>query len=591
MIPPSPFCVTTTPNCFKLAFPYHPRLVELVKRIPSVKQNIRAAYIADEKAWKVSLQDKEYVRMMADWAVQTKICSRVQHKVTTREYNDYTIPDLPKLTVPHGLLLEPYEYQKEGIAYALQHKRCIFGDQPGLGKTLQAIGTVTIAKAYPCLVICPAALKINWQREFKKFAGKNAMILDDRNKASWHRFFETKCCNIFITNYESLKKFFVLKVKEDARFTMKSIEFDPRISLFKSVVIDESHKCKSTKTQQSKFVEGICKGKEYILELTGTPVVNNNTDLIQQLKIMGRLEDFGGYKYFVERFCDGPKQSSNVKELNWRLSSTCFFRREKAKVLTQLPDKSRQYIEVDISNRKEYDKAEADLIQYLRTYKNADDEKVAKALRGEVMVKMGILKAISARGKIKVFFCNRNRYIIRDASMWNDYISLLSYFHKDLHNAKYVCPKNLKAEHDRLLRKKNEIEARQRRERDRIKAIQKEKQLKEDIASFYNRMERFFGMEIKGDGITIRPLESVTQFYKEGKAMHHCVYANRYYRRSECLIMTAIAGEKHVETIEVNLKSFQIVQSRAVCNGTSEYHDRIIRLVEKNMSLIKKRIA
>ena len=105
MIPPSPFCVTTTPNCFKLAFPYHPRLVELVKRIPSVKQNIRAAYIADEKAWKVSLQDKEYVRMMADWAVQTRICSRVQHKVTTREYNDYTIPDLPKLTVPHGLLL------------------------------------------------------------------------------------------------------------------------------------------------------------------------------------------------------------------------------------------------------------------------------------------------------------------------------------------------------------------------------------------------------------------------------------------------------------------------------------------------------
>lgn len=403
MIQQAPFCVTTTPNCFKLAFPYHPRLVELVKRIPSVKQNIRAAYIADEKAWKVSLQDETYVKMMADWAVQTKICSRVQHKVTTREYNDYTIPELPKLTIPHGLLLEPYDYQKEGIAYALQHKRCIFGDQPGLGKTLQAIGTVTIAQAYPCLVICPAALKINWQREFKKFAGKNAMILDDRNKANWHRFFETKCCNIFITNYESLKKFFVLKVKEDARFTMKSIEFDPRISLFKSIIIDESHKCKSTKTQQSKFVEGICKGKEYVLELTGTPVVNNNTDLIQQLKIMGRLEDFGGYKYFVERFCDGPRQSSNVKELNWRLSSTCFFRREKAKVLTQLPDKSRQYIEVDISNRKEYDKAEADLIQYLRTYKNADDEKVARALRGEVMVKMGILKAISARGKIKVF--------------------------------------------------------------------------------------------------------------------------------------------------------------------------------------------
>lgn len=398
-----PFCITQTPNFYKLAFPYHPDLVSMVKRIPSVKKNPRAAYLSDERAWKVSLADKWYVDAMSNWAVSSRICSRVQRAVTSKEVADYTIPDMPKLTVPHGLLLEPYEYQKEGIAYALQHKRCIFGDQPGLGKTLQAIGTVTIAKAYPVLVICPAALKINWQREFKKFAGKQSLILDTRNKNTWQRFWETKCCDVYITNYESLKKFFVLDVKDDARFTMRSITFDPRISLFKSVIIDESHKCKSSKTQQSKFVEGICKGKEYILELTGTPVVNNNTDLIQQLKIMGRLEDFGGYRNFVEKYCDGPKQSSNVKELNWRLSNTCFFRREKAKVLTQLPDKTRQYIEVDIDNRKEYDKAEADLILYLREYKNASDEKIEKAMRGEVMVRMGILKSISARGKIKVF--------------------------------------------------------------------------------------------------------------------------------------------------------------------------------------------
>ena len=56
-----------------------------------------------------------------------------------------------------------------------------------------------------------------------------------------------------------------------------------------------------------------------------------------------------------------------------------------------------------ISNRLEYERAEADLIQYLRTYKNDDDDKIAKAMRGEVMVRMGILKSISARGKVKVF--------------------------------------------------------------------------------------------------------------------------------------------------------------------------------------------
>ena len=379
---PAPFVITKYPDGFKLRFMFHPRLNEVVHRIPSVAANPRKAYLYQEKAWWVEPQDAWYVEQQ-----QSKM--------------NMDIPPMPTLDVPHGLLLEPYEYQKEGIAYALRHKRCIFGDQPGLGKTLQAIGTVTIAKAYPCLVICPAALKINWQREFKKFAGKQALILDDRNKDSWQRYVELKCCDIFITNYESLKKFFVLGVKDDARFTLRSITFDPRINLFKSVVIDESHKCKSTKTQQSKFVEGICKGKEYILELTGTPVVNDNTDLIQQLKIMGRLEDFGGYKNYVERFCNGPKKASNLKELNWRLWSSCFFRREKAKVLTQLPDKTRQYIEMDITTRDEYRKAEADLINYLRVYKDKTDKEIEKSMRGEVMVRMGILKAISARGKIK----------------------------------------------------------------------------------------------------------------------------------------------------------------------------------------------
>jgi len=391
----APLLVTRTPNYYKIQFAYHPMLLECMKRIPSKE------WVHDEKYWKVSISDYDYVNKFSQWAIAKGYCSRLQYKEQKEEDKNYTIPEMPRLTVEHGLKLEPYDYQKQGIAYALQHKRCILGDQPGLGKTLQAIGTVTIAKSYPCLVVCPASLKINWQREFHKFAGKQALILDDRNKNTWQRFYETGCCDIFIVNYESLKKFFVRGIKDTARFTMKSIDFDPRIDLFKSVIYDESHKLKSSKTQQSKFCEGIAKGKDFVLELTGTPVVNDNTDLIQQLRIMERLEDFGGYTHFVEKYCSGPKKASNMKELNWRLWQTCFFRREKSKVLTQLPDKTRQYLTLDITTRSEYQKAEADLINYLRNFKNADDERIARAMRGEVMVKMGILKAISARGKIK----------------------------------------------------------------------------------------------------------------------------------------------------------------------------------------------
>lgn len=396
-----PLKIVLTPNCYKVSFDFHPMLARCVKRIPSAEWNM------DGKFWKVSTSDYNYLKIMADWAVKNRYCSGVKSYKEEQPVMDYSLPPMPKLKVEHGLKMSPYEYQSEGMAYALMAKRCFFGDEPGLGKTMQAIGAVFIAKAWPALVVCPSSLKVNWQREFMKFAGVQAVILDDKNRQTWQSFWSMKThsgepmCKVFITNYESLKKFFVLSIKESSRFTLKSIKFDSRIDLFRTIIVDESHKCKSSKTQQSKFVEGICKGKEYVFLLTGTPVVNNNTDLIQQLKVMDRLEDFGGYKYFMERYCNGLNKSSNPKELNWKLRKTCFFRRLKKDVLTQLPDKTRMYITVEITNMDEYRVAEHNLIEYLRKYKKADDEKIQKALRGQVMVQMSILKQVSAKGKIK----------------------------------------------------------------------------------------------------------------------------------------------------------------------------------------------
>lgn len=411
-----PIYITETPGTFRLSFEYNPALIDLVKRIPTRRwdQSEKVWIVSKEGLYPPGCDARWYVEAFAQWAVQRNYCSHVARRSETRDVV-YEIPPMREFVGDHYMLLNPYSYQLEGVRYALDNKRCIFGDQPGLGKTLQAICSVVKAhreamvygETFPVLVICPAALKVNWKREFKKFAGIEACILDDSNRASWEKFWELKrpdgeaLCPVFITNYESLKKFFVIKVKNTSRFTLASIEFDERVRLFKSVIIDESHKCKSSKTQQAKFVEGICKGKKWIFALTGTPVVNNNTDLIQQLRILGRLDVFGGYKQFVSRFCDGPKQSSNMKELHYRLWCCCFFRREKAKVLTQLPDKMRQYITCEITNRKEYQDAENNFLKYLRQYKHADDDKIARAMRGEVMVRMGILKEIAARGKVK----------------------------------------------------------------------------------------------------------------------------------------------------------------------------------------------
>lgn len=383
-----------------LQFKYHPLMIDVVKRIPGRKFDSKLNMWVIPKSFYPpgKYTQKAYVDIFANWAVKKGYEKSVQKGAqASRPDVHYTLPPMPELLSPHGLKIEPFPYQKQGIAYALQKKRCFFGDQPGLGKTLQAIGTSFIAKTWPVLVICPASLKINWQREWKKFTGKDAIILDDRNKNNWHRYYEMGCCDVFITNYESLKKFFV---EDFAGGVTRSIKLKPVASLFKCVIIDESHRCKSSKTQQSKICYKLCQGKEYRFLLTGTPSINGPGDLIQQLKIMNRLDDFGGYKSFEANFMQGPRQASNLEMLNWRLWNTGFFRREKAKVLDQLPDKMRQVVNVDITNRKEYQDAEHDLLSYLAAYENADDEKLRRAERGKVMVQMQKLRQIAARGKI-----------------------------------------------------------------------------------------------------------------------------------------------------------------------------------------------
>lgn len=385
---------------YYLQFKYHPMMVEVVKRIPGRNYDSKINMWVIPKSYfpPGKYTQNAYVQLFANWAIKAGYEKNVQKGTpATRSDVHYTLPPMPDLGVPHGLKIEPFPYQKQGIAYALQKKRCFFGDMPGLGKTLQAIGAAYIAKAYPVLVICPASLKINWQREWKKFTGKDAIILDDRNKNNWYRYHEMNCCDVFITNYESLKKFFV---EDFGGGVTRSIRLKPEAALIRCVILDESHRCKSGKTQQAKICYKLCQGKEYRFLLTGTPSINGPKDLIEQLKIMGRLDDFGGYKSFEQNFLQGPREASNLDMLNWRLWNTCFFRREKSKVLDELPDKMRQVIQMEITNRKEYLDAERDLLGYLSSYENADNEKLKRAERGKVMVQMQKLRQIAARGKI-----------------------------------------------------------------------------------------------------------------------------------------------------------------------------------------------
>ena len=315
----------------------------------------------------------------------------------------------------HNLRVEPYEYQREGICFGLENKRIIIGDEPGLGKTLQSIGIVDTANAYPCLVICPSSLKINWQREFEKFTNKSALVLDNNVCTTWGYLLSMGVHQVAIVNYESLRKYFVWDIKgcqpngklggTPRAFRLKDVVFCPQIQMFKSIIIDESHRVKDPSAQQTIFAKGLSVGKEYRILLSGTPVVNRPEDLIAQLSILDRIGEFGGRAKFMADYCTDPKDKKaepavSLSVLSKQLYDTCMIRREKAKVLPQLPDKTRIDLYVEISNDKEYNLAAADLAEYLREYTECTDSEIRRKMRMEALVRFMTLRSLATKGKI-----------------------------------------------------------------------------------------------------------------------------------------------------------------------------------------------
>lgn len=305
----------------------------------------------------------------------------------------------------HNLRVEPYEYQREGICFGLEHKRIIIGDEPGLGKTLQSIGIVDTANAYPCLVICPSSLKINWQREFEKFTDKSALVLDNNVRTTWGYLLSMGVHQVAIVNYESLRKFFVWDIRGGKQFRLKDVVFNPQIQAFKSIIIDESHRVKDPSAQQTIFTKGLSVGKDWCILLSGTPVVNRPEDLIAQLSIMNRLGEFGGRAKFMADYCTDPKDKTAepavpLSELSRQLYDTCMIRREKAKVLPQLPDKTRVDLYIEISNDKEYNLAAEDLAAYLQEYTECTDWEIRRKMRMEALVKFMTLRSLATKGKI-----------------------------------------------------------------------------------------------------------------------------------------------------------------------------------------------
>ena len=177
--------------------------------------------------------------------------------------------------------------------------------------------------------------------------------------------------------------------------------------------------------------------------------------------------------------------------------------------------------------------------------------------------------------------CIKHNYLVKDASMWLDNMTLLEYFQKDLYSPKYICPADLHHSHKLLINKKAKIDARI----ERSKLLEK---FKQQQVLYSKAKKKFFGLSfVKGD-LEIKPLVNVTEFFDEGKLFSHCIYSNGYFQKKNSLVLSARLNSIPIETVEISLRPIEILQARGRFNKPTKHHDLIMNLVNENLPLIAK---
>ena len=255
-----------------------------------------------------------------------------------------------EIPCPEGLAYMPF--QRAGIAYGLKRDGVLIADQMGLGKTIQALGIVNATpEAKTVLVICPASLRLNWEKEAERWLTREfaIQVIHAKNPPR-------HTANFVIINYDILKKH---------KKYLDSQEWD-------ILIVDEAHFLKNPRAQRTLMTLGGRKATEpnpipaqKKIFLTGTPIVNRPIEIQPVLAAIAPKE-FGNFFAFARRYAGAYESqwgwdfsgATNLDELQERLRRTCMVRRLKKDVLTELPAKRRAVIEIPANGKSRVINAE-----------------------------------------------------------------------------------------------------------------------------------------------------------------------------------------------------------------------------------------
>lgn len=269
------------------------RLKELCKSLPG------ASWSPKEQVWRVPLSwttclalrstfrdDLVIGPLLAEWAAN-EVATRINPSNAFRELETF---EGDEVLFPH---------QRAGVEFLATAKRALLADEPGLGKTAQAIRALKMLhergeEVFPILIVCPNTLKKNWAREFTKWWPEVPTQVIKGSAVQRKRQFEDPA-QVFIINWESLRTHSRLAPYGSVALTRcracggqdeKISETRCEVHLrelnnidFKSVIADEIHRSKDPKSKQSRALWAASGDAKVRFALTGTPIANNVVDL------------------------------------------------------------------------------------------------------------------------------------------------------------------------------------------------------------------------------------------------------------------------------------------------------------------------
>ena len=402
--PSSSRCVYLKDGMIVMRFPYERVIIKAVKQIPAVSWNSKAY------AWTAPLSS---VSSVMSWAksFDVSVDAEISQMASTVESEMSALIEASRSTDAEisisGLSGQLLPYQRAGVSYASNARRAFIADEMGLGKTIQALATLEyVHDSYPAVVVCPPSLVLNWANEYTKWLPHRRVATVTNRKV----FPDSGSYDVVVVGYSNIST------------------WEKQLLNHRSYVFDESHYAKTPTAQRTKAAVKIARSapKEgLILCLTGTPVTNRPNEYASQLDILGRLKDFGGLWGFYRRYCAAYQDSfgqwnisghSHLDELNDRLRGTCYIRRTKEQVLSELPPviHSKLVVEGSAQAMKEYDKAEKDIILYIAERARAlaiEQGKpqygaaVAAMIRAEAnehLVRLSVLRRLAAKAKMEI---------------------------------------------------------------------------------------------------------------------------------------------------------------------------------------------